>query len=372
MTTRGIVFQAFDAIHFFVPATDQQRSFCWVRRGTSMPFGYLMISLAILATLPDQKSVEEIFIECHAVASRLRSVDFVFSFDSDFGRRTMRLREQNGKYRADAFFGTYVPGAEEGDRISTFDADVYQQLNKNARMLVLTRAPKDAILAAFDDPLLLAYNWVLPAGNQAWFKVKSLAAWLERATISELEQSGSVRGVDCHRIRVKHPLGNWTIVEIAKHSSFPLGWTAFAADGTPRAAVQVVEWKEYRTPEGQIFLPTKVENQRHAVPGEMVAGHWVYTIDVGSVRINPQLDENLFTISPTRAAEIHDMDKLEIVYTESGIVQKHGADGLPISTENIAPRVSESSSFAIWLLVGSLFSITLLAWYLRRTASRSE
>lgn len=311
-------------------------------------------------------TVEQLFLECHTVASRLKSVDFVFSLEQQgVGLRSMRLREREGKLRGDAFFGPYVPDAE-GEQVQAFDGKIHLAFHVSDKRLGKTTKPADAMLLIFADPLCVPYQWMMKF-PMSWSRAKSKALWLDCATRAKLQEPTILRGVRCQSLRLDFPSGGWQIVEIADGVRFPVRWTEYDSNGSAVTENVVREWKEFTTPDGPAVLPIVVDEiLRHSGDGKLHELTIHHRVDLATVRINPELSDDIFTISESRASEIFDKDAKEVIVPEKGVIHKVNDDGtLKLNAERIPAKTSRGT----WAVIGGLI-LAVVAVVAIRVGSR--
>jgi hypothetical protein len=331
----------------------------------------LLFSIALLASmevsaLAETPSVEQFLLDCHAVVARLKSVDFVFSFESEFGTQTSRLREQNGKYRADAWFEHYVPGAE-GEHIHTYDKDRHQNFTPEDRVLGLVAADYNTPQTPMGDPLYYAYEWVL-RNKTGWHDVKNVDNWLSRAPICELRRAASEQGAEDANweLVITPPVGGYAIITIDARRLVPLAIQYSDREKKPVAAKRVDSWQEYPTPDGPVYLPMVLQNRIVLQTDVMPGRRFLQVIDPSTVRINEPIDEAIFTIPLSRADEIIDMESGEMVDNRTGIVRP--------AFEPTSPGVyqQDRAAGAWWaylpaaLLVLGAVAVGLAIWHRRR------
>lgn len=317
---------------------------------------------------PATTTVDQLFEECHAVASRLKSVDFVISLEqAGVGPRAMRVREREGRLRGDVWFGPYVPDSE-GMRVQTFDGRLHMALDTTTdRSLAKSSKPLDVMLLTFFDPLCLPYSWLMKPPF-SWPRAKSKALWLDCAERAKLQAPTMVAKTPCESVRIDFPTGGWQIIEIANGVRFPVRWTEYDPNGFAPTEIVVREWKEFTTADGPAILPTLVDDfSRNSVGGSVNEIKTVYRVDLATVRINPELSEDLFTISESSADEIFDKDLGEISVPAKGVIHKVKDDG---TLELNAKRIPAKSSSRTLAIVGGLIVAAIAAVAIRWSSQR--
>ncbi len=302
-------------------------------------------------------TVEQLFKESHAVAERLKSIDMVVScVFPGVGTRVMRLRERDGMLRGDGFFGPYVPDAE-GENIQTFDGKTHLNFLVKTKQIGKTTKPTDASLMPFDDTLCLTYRWLMSL-PLSWPQAKSQSRWLECATRAKLQTPTTVNGIPCQSVRIPVPNECWLIVEIADNLRIPLRWAEYDSLGIARQETLIREWKEYPTSSGTVVLPTVVDSiMRHGLGKEVKEMIIPHTVDLASVKINPQLSDDLFTIPLSRATEIYDKDAKEVICPEQGIIKAVDDNGYQ-KTEP-PRRIPAKTSWNTVMVIGGLLAAVL-------------
>lgn len=314
------------------------------------------------------RDVEQLLNETHDVAARLKSVDFVHSYEEPgHGERALRLREREGKLRGDHFFGPYVPD-RDGDRVKTYDGTTYRCFDSKERRLSKTRQITDARVLDFGDPLSEPYMWMI-AVPWSWSGTKSKASWLEYAAHAELLAPGSVGSIPCQRIRRNFENGHHQIIEIADGLRIPIRWAQYDESGVAVTECVVHEWKEYPTPDGPVALPTVVDSISRYVDGKTITERKVtFKVDLASVKINPELGEDVFIIPDSKAREIADADALEIVFPETGVVYKTNPDGSITGDMRRVPARTSWGTVTVFSALAAGVVAVLGILYVRRRA----
>lgn len=320
-------------------------------------FGSIAVWTTILLGAPgdaaEPVTVERVFDEAFAVATRLKSVDFVFSFEEpNRGPRAMRVRFREGKIRGDAFFGPYLPDAAEGQLTHIYDGKVFLGYGAKARQLGTTENPTDVHTLPFDDPLCASYEWLMTFPMMSCLQTASQSRWRELASRAELMPMTVQRGVACRQIRIPGPSATWIQVEIAEGLRIPLRWAEYDAQGMAQREAIVQEWKEYPTSAGTVILPIRVDSYSRLrnKAGAISERKLTQIVDLATVRVNPTLGEEVFDIPLGTVKELYNHDTKEQQNLETGVVHQF----LPDHTYTTEVRKPARFSRQTWLMIAGL------------------
>jgi len=279
-----------------------------------------------------------------------------------FDVQSMRLRERSGKLRGDAFFGPFVPDTE-GERVAIFDGTTHLAYMSRTRQLGISTRSTEPFVLTIEDPLCATYRWLMTLPLLSWSQAKSQAKWLDAASRATLLPPSTVQGKACHSLRIEGgegAVGCWINLEIAKDLHLPLKWTESQPDGFVNQEILVREWKEYPCEEGVVVLPMVVDRISR-LPNTKKETKTTITVEPASVRINPEIGEDVFTIAESRAKEVWNEQTRERVYPQTGVVHKVNEDGsFEVSSRPVASR-SFWQSWTFWgvaliaIALGGLF-----------------
>ncbi|MDR0611840.1 MAG: hypothetical protein LBG58_17165 [Planctomycetaceae bacterium] len=212
------------------------------------------------------------------------------------------------------------------------------------------------------SPLMYPYYWI--AGQQTnWSDIKDRVKWDMRFKEARYVGQKNENNIHFEIVSFSFPQMNMDKVHVyfAKNLNYyPLkfwGYKAGYNNGSPVLEVQVTQFKTFDV-NGMLFVfPLNVE--LHVGTNEEDSINMYWTVFESSIQINPQLDEDLFTISPSRAITVTDFDKeLEKGVTPSFRVADDGRDiivELPKAAWNLRWVIFVANNFILLSLLLYLF-----------------
>jgi len=217
------------------------------------------------------------------------------------------------------------------------------------------------------SPLMWPYYWI--AGQQTnWSDIKDLVKWNARFKEAQYIGQRVEDGILFEIVSFPFPQMNMDRVHVYFAKSidyYPLmlvGYKDGLNKGLPVLKARVVQYKVFDVDGTSFVFPLNVEVHIGTDEEGVLGMYW--TVDESSITVNPQLDEDLFIISPSRAMTVTDMD----VELESGRLLPSfdiADDGRDIVH---APLAKRSWSLSKKLLIGGnlAFLFVLLVYYFWR------
>ena len=220
------------------------------------------------------------------------------------------------------------------------------------------------------SPLMWPYYWV--AGQQTnWSDIKDIARWETRFKEAKYVGQKVENNMQFDVVSFPFPQMNMDRVHVyfAKELNYyPLEMRGFVDSlngGLPVLQAQVTRYKTFDIDGMTFVFPLSVEVQMGIKGDDEVGWSEMYwTVDESSIKINPQLDEDLFTISPSRAKTVTDYDKMleEGTMLPSSDVADDGRD---IVSEPL-PKRTWSTQKTIAFVAVNLILLALLIYFLLR------
>lgn len=158
------------------------------------------------------------------------------------------------------------------------------------------------------DPLLLSYAWLFTSGEfPQWFTIRDDAIWNKAFADAEYLGEETVEGQLCDCVKMPGILPNTinTIYFARDLNFFPFKTVTNKVDGSYFGTVQLDDFIEKDVDGELLVVPTKLHFSQ-MVEGNETPGET--TLSIETLRINEPIDDDLFTISPTRANRVIDLD----------------------------------------------------------------
>ena|GEM_PF-6060571 len=220
------------------------------------------------------------------------------------------------------------------------------------------------------SPLIYPYFWV--AELQAnWSDIKDLAKWEAKFKGAKYVGQKIEDGIHFEVVSFVCPQMEVDRVHVyfAKDVHYyPLkffGYIDGMNNGLPVARVQVTRYKTFDIDGMPFVFPLGVEaciGEGDGLGEEPLEMYW--TVDESSIKINPQLDADMFTISPSRAKTITDYDKMldEGLWLPSEDIADDGRD---IVREPLPTRTWNTQK-TLTVVIVNLVVIAILIYLLLR------
>ena len=191
-----------------------------------------------------------------------------------------------------------------------FNGTHYQWFVTGMKTLTFSRQCRHPTPYWGQNPLMAPYYWLV-TGQANWSDIKDLARWearfIEAKYVGQKIENGTLFEV----VSFPVPQMDRGIVHVyfAKEINYyPIKMRGYK-DGLQIFSAEVTQYKTFDIDGMPFVFPLKVEMQDWGASGEdSISVSW--TIDESSIKINPQLDEDLFTISPLRATTVIDFDRM--------------------------------------------------------------
>ena len=244
-------------------------------------------------------------------AKLLRSVQFDFTTNiSGLGVDRGTCSVSGGKFHSSLSHERSDVGLLPSE--SAFNGDKFQLLdrieNGIGEYLSCSSTPILPSPSGTLDPLMLPYSWLFISGQPPqWSLVKDDTVWNKAFSEAEYLGTETVEGHSCETVRFPGTLPNTanTVYFAADLHCFPFKVVVAKSDGSFSGFVQLVEYERTEVDGGLLIIPTKLKFS-HVVDGNEVPGESAIT--AGTLKVNQPIDDGKFTISPTRAKRVIDLD----------------------------------------------------------------
>jgi hypothetical protein len=205
-----------------------------------------------------------------------------------------------------------------------FNGTDYQWLVTGHKALTFSKQCRHPTPYWDPSPLMWPYYWI--AGQQTnWSDIKDLAKWdarfkeakfLGHRNVIFSEKDGVYvdhRGEGgMHFDSVSFPFPQMNMDEVHVTFAKDIGYYPLVLLGLKGGSVvmnaKVARYKIFDIDGMPFVFPLNVDVTIGTGKEDFISMHW--TVDESSIKINPQLDEDMFTISPSRAATVTDFDKM--------------------------------------------------------------
>jgi hypothetical protein len=286
--------------------------------------------------------------------------------------RRMQLTAAGDKFRYHAFevpFG--VGGGRTSDDLKAFNGVQYQSIGTQEKVVALTRHANVRSMGQSPYPTVLWMPlwWLFEPGERCtWQATKNPERWARLIPMVR-EVRGTVEdGRDFRTIAFQHDRGYWWEVDFATDLGFfPLRSREYSLSREVVATTEMTEWEEFVV-DGQVtVVPTRVAEWR----GSDTKGHYDYLCQIkkGTLRVNEPIDEAVFTIPPTSAVEIYDLNTGVVVNTVTNTQTVLDADGNPLDPpKHNLSELQSGKPRQYWLLLANFVVIIglMIAYLVRR------
>ncbi|MDO5554168.1 MAG: hypothetical protein Q4G68_10445 [Planctomycetia bacterium] len=291
----------------------------------------LALSLCYVAVAPAE-TLQEIETSACALPNRLRSYEFSFEartersakkYESvDVQQSGSNIRVKHRWKQGEALHSD--PAIAKTDY--AFNGVDYQWFSPHLSILNVSKQCRHPTPYWTPSPLMYPYYWL--TGQQAnWSDTKIRETWQERFKAAKYIGTETEDGVEYEVVSFPFPQMNMDDVHVffAKDLSYyPLRFCAYL-NGKPVYNFKVTRYKTFDIDGGMFVFP--LEAEMHIGDDENGFDDMFWTISEPSIQVNPDLDEDLFTIPPSRAKHFTDFDKeLEKGVTPSFDVADDGRD----------------------------------------------
>jgi hypothetical protein len=198
-------------------------------------------------------------------------------------------------------------------KISAYDGDKYQVLDRIEKGQGEFLAHSSSHLLPTDsgtlNPMILPYAWLFKAGQSIeWAKVKDESLWKDKFStavyINQLQEDGHAYEI----VKLDGVLPD-TITEVYFASDlnyYPLKTITKLKDGSPCNRGTVQRYKTFDIDGETLVIPLEFSFEQQT---KTKTYQGLSKIHEKTLEVNLPLDDDFFTLSPTRANEVIDMDE---------------------------------------------------------------
>ncbi|MBQ3430663.1 hypothetical protein IJG20_00995 [Candidatus Saccharibacteria bacterium] len=287
-------------------------------------FNFLLaftFSFYLSGVIAEEKEDKFAEIISHGVsqAKLLRSIQFEFSTEyshigSDYGFCSISGSKFHSRLDPVRLDDLLLPSE------NAYNGDKYQLLDRIedglGDYLSLSSSQIYATPSGTLDPLSLPYIWLFTSGQIEWSAVKDNATWENAFSKAEYLGTETVENHPCEVVRLPSVDPNMvnTVYFATDLNYFPVKLVASNSDGSTDdgspGILQVVEYEQIDVDGEKLTIPTKLNFTNSRKDSEFYA---VSSVNLDSLKVNQPIDDDEFTISPTRARRVIDLDEQRAV-----------------------------------------------------------
>ena len=339
----------------------------------------LFVVCSLAGSVNQGKADEAILKDIFQSASQMPLLlkNYQFSFELRGGASDPRIYQKTDVWQSGSNIKTIsawvFPEEKEIDPLFkpfeyAFNGTDYQWFSTGHAALTFSKKCRHPTPYWTLSPLMWPYEWLL--GRQAnWSDVKDHANWDTKFKEAKYLGPKVENGVHLEVVSFPFPQRNMdrVFVYFAKNFDYyPIemrGYKDGLNAGLPVLTSRVTQHKIFDIGGMTFVFPLNVEAQI-GIKGDEGWHELGWTVDESSIKINPQLDADMFTISPARAKTVFDYDKA----LEDGTMLPSfdvADDGSDIIREPLPTR-TWSTQKTLTVVVVNLVVIAILVYLLLR------
>lgn len=254
---------------------------------------------------------------------RINSVQFSAAIKTTYEPRTNGAREFE-----DAMVFTYAKGKQRSevqltDRatkerlhcLSIFDGGRYQFFDENTGELKLSNSTWMPNMSMHYNPLEMPYMFLSKTGPPVSFmELRASTTWSAVFPHAAYLGSEVVNGVRCEKLRVPSlalPTGkaSWTVFFAPELNYYPIRAVAAMDKGDVLSLIEVRSHEVFSSDGVRIVIPTDILITEYPTENPSVVPEEAQLlVDRGSIKLNTEFDDDLFTVAASRAEWVYDVD----------------------------------------------------------------
>jgi hypothetical protein len=250
-------------------------------------------------------------------------------------------------------------------QISAYDGDKYQVLDriKNKQGEYLAHSSSHLLPTASGtlNPIILPYGWLFEAGQSIeWTKVKDESLWKNKFSnavyIRQLQEDGHIYEI----VKLAGVLPD-TVTEVYFASDlnyYPLKTITKLKDGSPCNTGVVRRYKTFDIDGETLVIPLELSFEQQTKTKNY---RGLSKIHENTLEVNLPLDDDFFTISPTRANEVIDIDE------RARLLGQQNDDGVDVSKKRFL-----FVKYFLILVGGGMIFYSLWKGYQERQKKKSQ
>jgi hypothetical protein len=239
---------------------------------------------------------------------RLSSIEFTSSGSHNGVARNYRYYTQGNNYRQELTIGNSDGG---NLLIAAYNGRYYQDYLGRSKALSKSDHPMRSRKVAFDNPLIVPYQWLLDSSaDPTWTSVKDPKVWEALRSTAVLVGRETVEDQPCVILELSGQSEYSARVALATNLGYlPLQYVVRSPEGTPVSFMHVRSYKSFVVDGETLWVPTDVEKRQIAYKGITVASQSRYSIIPATLKVNQPIDASLFTLSASNARVVREVDK---------------------------------------------------------------
>jgi len=228
--------------------------------------------------------------------------------------------ELGNKYRVE----TALAGASTGSgdtEVHAYNGDRYQALMKEKKALAYKKTPMSLNPVRGLSPLTMPYHWLFDEKSiNVLSEIKNDRRWNEQFELASYRGQRESNGMTVDVVEFPYPFKKDlpesmqdAVVQVHFVETlgyYPIASMAMDQSGRVFGEVRVVNYKEFFEDGQKVVIPLEVKTTM-SVPGQ-IESIWTLTIAQETIKINHDIDEDLFTISTTLASIVEDADETAV------------------------------------------------------------
>lgn len=260
------------------------------------------------------------------------------------------------------------PGRAPENSISAFDDKRSQFFSESQSRLILKDGAVDSQYT-MDAPFTKVFAWLRRPGLPLrWNELRNPATWTQRFGEAQYIGSSEIEGTPV--VVVSFPNLSLPNLPCEYRVSFAptLGYLPLAYErkvvstGKLASRMQVTRWSEHTIDSTVYAIPLEVTFEQSDADGVSLAHSMTMKIAPDSLKINEDIDDELFTIPRSIATHVHDVDEHQRAFARASVP--------PHAPTPIAERPRRSSAFIVGIVATNLVFLALFGifWLRRRRA----
>jgi hypothetical protein len=326
----------------------------------------MAVNIAVLGACGAMGSeVTEVVESAMALPALIHAYEFsVIETDIGVNRRISAplVKKVNFYQSGDMFRAEVSPEREIkgglGKVIVAYNGARFQQFYENESVLSFSRKSRFPNPYFALNPLIMPYMWLWSRPPFVWSDLKSDRFWADSTKNARFVGRQTVRSMECDVISLPYPAK--PSVSVTVYMAIELGHYPIRFEGSglgaQRFELDVLEHSIIESDGSDVIIPVVERLKERRATGKEQTLEWKILPE--SVKINHELPEEFFTLSPSMAKRTDDYDRNMERLLKSGVVR---ATAPPTPTRHIN-----------WLLSANFFVVLILMMvyaarrYLRR------
>ncbi len=247
----------------------------------------------------------------------IRSYEFVAIEESGVSgsppmRQKSKFVQTGSLYRSDLYESDV---AADPFAIMAFNGERYQNFDDKLKALSYTRKNRFPNPYGAMNPMVIPYVWLFETPSATWPDITSPDVWTDRLQDAAILPETTLHGTEVVGVlfAVSRPAKLTYRVWFSKNQGFlPIRFEGLQ-ESKVQFEVSVSDCRSFEQEGQTIWFPMNIRTQTD----DMVTQ---YIVDPQSLKLNPKLDEEQFTLSPSMATFVDDYDRNMAYYQDAGLL----------------------------------------------------